>query len=44
MPVKLESKKVEHYERMVDFMNKTVDIIRDGKDIVVVANGKEVCR
>ena len=25
-------------------MNKTVDIIRDGKDIVVVANGKEVFR
>jgi hypothetical protein len=25
-------------------MNKTVDIKRDGNDIVVVANGKEVCR
>lgn len=25
-------------------MNKTVDIKRDGKDIVVVANGKEVFR
>ena len=29
---------------MVDYMNKTADIIRDGKDIVVVANGKEVFR
>ena len=25
-------------------MNKTVDIFRDGRDIVVVANGKEVFR
>lgn len=25
-------------------MNKTVDIKRDGKDVVVVANGKEVFR
>ena len=25
-------------------MNKTVDIIRDGKDIVVIVNGKEVFR
>ena len=25
-------------------MNKTVDIIRDGKDVVVIANGKEVFR
>ena len=25
-------------------MNKTVDIIQDGKDVVVVANGKEVFR
>ena len=23
-------------------MNKTVDIIRDGKDVVVIVNGKEV--
>ena len=29
---------------MVENMNKTVDIIRDGKDIVVIANGKEVFR
>ena len=25
-------------------MNKTADIIRDGKDIVVVVNGREVFR
>lgn len=25
-------------------MNKTVDIKRDGKDVVVIANGKEVFR
>ena len=29
---------------MVDIMNKTVDIIRDGKDVVVIVNGKEVFR
>ena len=40
----LENKKVEHYGRRVEDMNKTVDIIRDKKDIVVVVNGKEVFR
>ena len=35
---------IKHYGRMVEDMNKTVNIKRDGEDIVVIANGKEVFR